>query len=66
MYPRQGHRSPGRCSSWELELRDIGRIPGRGLLLTADRWIEQMLGRRLWQEMMEEERQAAMEARQYC
>ena len=35
-------------------------------MLTADRWIERMLGRRLWQEMMEEERQAAMEARQYC
>jgi len=21
-YPRQGHRSPGRCNSWELEFRE--------------------------------------------
>ena len=26
--PGQGHRSPRRCSSWELELRDCGAIPG--------------------------------------
>ena len=65
-YPRQGHRSPGRCSSWELEFRDCEAIPGRGLVLTADRWIEGMWGRKLWWEMLVEESQAAMEARQYC
>ena len=26
-YPRQGCRSPGRRSSWELEFRDCGAIP---------------------------------------
>ena len=34
--------SPGRCSSWELEFRDCGAIPGRELLLTAERWIQGM------------------------
>ena len=51
---------------WELESRDCGAIPGRGLLLTAERWIKGMCGRRLWKEMPVEESQAAMEARQYC
>ena len=32
-YPRQECRSPGRHRSWELEFRDCGAIPGRGLLL---------------------------------
>ena len=27
---------------WELEFRDCGAIPGRGLLLTAERWTEGM------------------------
>ena len=26
--PKQGCRSPRRCSSWELELRDCAAIPG--------------------------------------
>ena len=32
--------SPGRHSSWELEFRDCGAIPGRGLLLTAEIRVE--------------------------
>ena len=63
---RQGHRSPGRRSSWQLEFRDCGAIPGRGLLLTAERRIEGMWGRRLWWEMPVEESRAAMEAKQCC
>ena len=39
-----GHRFPGRCSCWELEFRNCGAIPGRGLLLTAERGIEGMWG----------------------
>jgi len=26
--PGQGHKSAGRCSSWELEFRDCGATPG--------------------------------------
>ena len=37
---RQGCRSPRRHSSWELELRDCGTIPGYGLLLMVERQIE--------------------------
>ena len=33
--PRQECRSPGRGSGWELEFRNCGAIPGRGLLLTV-------------------------------
>ena len=36
-YPRQGRRSPGRHSGWELEFRECGTVPGRGLLLTVER-----------------------------
>ena len=58
-YPGQGCRSPGRCSSWELEFRDSGAVPVRGLLLTAERHIEGMWGRRSWGEMsMEGSRKA--------
>ena len=64
-YPGQ-RCCPGRGSGWELELRDCWAITGQGLLLTAERWIEEMWGRRLWWEMLVEESQAAMEARQYC
>ena len=64
-YPGQGHRSPGRCSSWELEFRDCGEIPRRALLLTEERQIEGMWGRRLWWEIPVEESQEAMEARQH-
>ena len=39
-YPRQGCRSPGRCSGWELGFRDCGAIPGLGLLLIVERWNE--------------------------
>ena len=54
-YPRQGCRSPGRHSSWELEFRDCGAILGQGPLLTVETWIEGMWGRRLWWEMPVEE-----------
>ena len=60
-YSGQGHRYPGRCSSWELEFRDCGAIPGWGLLLTMERRIEGMWGKCLWRKS-----QAAMEARRYC
>ena len=33
-YPRQECWSLQMCSSWELEFRDCGAIPGQGLLLT--------------------------------
>jgi len=65
-YPGQGRRSPGRRSSLELEFRDCGAISKRGLLLTAERQIKGMWGRRLWCEMPVEESPAAMEARWYC
>ena len=65
-YPRQGGRSPRRCSAWELEHRDCGAIPRWGLLLTAERWAKRTWGRRLWWEIPLEESQAAMEARWYC
>ena len=41
-YPRQGRRSPGRHSHWDLEFRDCGAIPGRELLMTAERQMEGM------------------------
>ena len=65
-YPGQGPKSHGRCSGWELEFRDCGAIPGQGLLLTVERWIEGTGGRRLVWKMLMEESRAAMEARQYC
>ena len=65
-YPGQGRKSPGRYRGWELRIRDCGPIPGRGLLLTVERRIEGMWGRKLWGEMPVEESQAAMEARWYC
>ena len=65
-YPGKGRRSPGGQSGWELEFRDSGAIPGQGLLLTAERWIEGVWGRRQWWEMPVEESQAAMEARWCC
>ena len=64
--PRHGRRSPGRCRSWQLKFRDYGAIPGWGLLLTVEKWIEGMWGRRLWWEMPVEERRATMEAKSYC
>ena len=60
------HTYPRWHSGWGLEFRDCGAIPGWGLLLTVERWIEGMWGRRLWWEMPVEESQAAMEARRYC
>ena len=63
---RQERWSPGRRSGWELEFRDCGAIPGWGLLLITDGWIEGIWGRRSWWEMPVEESQAAMEARRYC
>ena len=65
-YPKQGRKSPGSHSSWELEFRDSGAIPGQGLLLTAERQIAGMWGRKLWWETPVEESWAAMEARWYC
>ena len=35
-------KDAGRHSSWEPEFRDCGVIPGQGLLLTAERLIEEM------------------------
>ena len=64
-YPREGHRSPGGRSSWKLEFRGCGAIPGQGPLLTAERRIKGMWGR-LWWEMPVEESQAAMKVRWYC
>ena len=46
------------AGSWSLG------IPGRGLLLTVERPIEGMRGRRSWWEMLVKESQIAMEARQ--
>ena len=66
IYPGQGLRSFRRCSSYKLEFRGCGTIPEQELLLTAERWIKGMWGRRLWWEMPVEESQAAMEARQNC
>ena len=65
-YPGQGPKSHGRGSGWELEFRDCRAIPGWGLLLTVDRWIEGMEGKRLVWKMLVEECRAAMKARQYC
>ena len=65
-YARQEHGPPGRGSGWELEFRDCGAIPVPGLMLTVERWIEGMWGRRSWWEMTVEKSQAAMEARWYC
>ena len=65
-YPVQESWSPGRDSSWELELRDCAAIPGWGVVLTMERWIEQMWVRSSWWEMLVEKSQAAMEARRYC
>ena len=62
-FPGQGCKSAGRGSGWELESRDCGEIPGRGLLFNAERPIKGMWGRRLWWERPVEESQAAMEAR---
>ena len=48
------------AAQWQgLEFQDWGAIPGLGLLLTAERWIKGMRGRRLWWEMPVEESQAA-------
>ena len=59
------HTYPRWHSGWELEFRDCGAILGQGLLLTAERWMEGMRGRRLvgnaWGG-----KPAAMEARRYC
>ena len=43
-YPGQGPRSPGRCNGWQLDFRDCGTISGRGLMLTAERWLVGMWG----------------------
>ena len=65
-YPKQGCRSPGRRSGWELKFRDCGAITGRGLLLTEERWMEGRWGKRLLWDMPVEESPAAVEARWYC
>ena len=36
------NKTPGSFSDWELEFRDCGAIPVRGLLFTAERWMEGM------------------------
>ena len=65
-YPGQGRRSSGRHSGWKLEFKDCGAIPGQGLLLTVEWWIEGMWGRKSWWEMPVEESQADTEAGWYC
>ena len=65
-YPRQERRSPARHSIWELEFRDCGTIPGRRFLLTAERQIEGMWGRRLWLGNTCRGKPGSMEARHYC
>ena len=65
-YPGQGCRFPRRRSSWELEFRDCGAIPGPGLLLIVEGQIKGMWGRRSWWGMPVEESQRAMVARRYC
>ena len=55
--PCIGTGSPGRRSGWELEFRDCGSIPGRGLQLTSERRMERRWGRKLWWEMPVEARQ---------
>ena len=50
----------------DAECGDGGSIPGQGLLLPAERWIEKRWGIRLWWERPVEQSRAAMEARQYC
>ena len=62
-YLRQRRWSPGRRSSLELEFRDCGATPGPGMLLTVERQIKEMWGRRSWWEFPMEESQAATEAR---
>ena len=37
-----GTQVPWKHKSWELEFRDCGAIPGRGLLLTEERQIKGM------------------------
>ena len=56
----------GAARSWELEFRDCGAIPKQRLLLTVERWIKGMSGRRLWWEMLVEEGRAVMEASRCC
>ena len=51
-YPGQWQGSPRRRSGWELEFRDCGAILGQGLLLTVERLVEGMWGRRLWWESL--------------
>ena len=66
-YPGQGCRSPLQgtvARGWSF--RDCGAIPGWGLLLSVERRMEGMWGRRLWWNMPVEVSQAAMEARWYC
>ena len=57
--PCCSHTHPGwGCSSWELVFRDCGAIPGRGLLMTTERCVEGIWGRRLrWEISSVEESQ---------
>ena len=64
-YPCERWRSPGRCTSWELEFRDCEAIPGWGLLLTVERQTEGMWGRKLVGNACGG-KLGAMEARRYC
>ena len=57
-HPRQGHRSPRRDSSWELDLGDCGAIPGQGLLLNPEKRTDGGWGGILGCEMPVEEHQA--------
>ena len=44
---------------WKAQRLGAGAIPGRGLLLPVEKWIQAMRGRRLWWEKPVEESQAA-------
>ena len=61
-----GMQVPWKVQQLEAGVRDCRAIPGQGLLLTAERGIQEMWGRRLWWEIPVEESQAAMEAGQTC
>ena len=64
--PWTGTQVPWKMQWLGAGVRDWGVISGQGLLLTAERWIEKMWGRRLWREKPVEESRAGMEARRYC
>ena len=65
-HSRQGHKSPRKCSGWEVRCRDLRSTQGQSLLLTVGIQPEGMWGRKSWWEMLVEKNQAAMKERGYC